>query len=562
MNQLTRSLLPFTALLIPAVTFGQGGTSDCGGAIELCGGVYTEDTAPLTSGNVLEYTGACNAGNESASIWYVFTVQESGDLSFIIDPAVDADDYDWGLFNISNGGCAGINAQNGTSPEVSCNSYGSFITNGPTGISTAEGGTGNSNGPGDLNGPAFNADLPVVAGETYALVVMNWSNSPDGYTIDFGNSTASLFDSTTPAIVEVTADCVNQTLHVAFSEPVLTATLTPPDLVIQAPDGTLIPVASIIQDEPGVPAQAGFTLNLSASIPTAGEYVLTVTSVAGNIEDVCGNAVVETTFPFLLETPLQYEMEVFTACNGSNGRVEISNIRGGTLPVTFSIPGAPFQNGVASGLGTGNYLFTLSDAAGCVLSETITIPDHALDLSVPAPLDSLSCSETAVTIDGATVTPVQTVDYQWTQLSPTGAVIGTEPTLTVTAAGPYTLTVTEPITGCSDQATVFVGTSSNSDLDLSGMVLPNTITPNGDGKNDVWRPYLPTLPELDLSPFFDTFELVVMDRWGQEQYRSTGSRYWSPRDIVEGTYYYIIDLKAECGTVFERRTTGAITVLR
>ncbi|MBK7286451.1 MAG: hypothetical protein IPI95_04720 [Flavobacteriales bacterium] len=101
--------------------FAQTSTSDCDGSIQLCGGVYTELSAPQGSGNVFEFTGICNQNAESASLWYTFTVQEAGDLSFVLDPANDADDYDWGLFNITDGGCAGINAQNGSSPEVECN---------------------------------------------------------------------------------------------------------------------------------------------------------------------------------------------------------------------------------------------------------------------------------------------------------------------------------------------------------------------------------------------------------------------------------------------------------
>ena len=167
--------------------------SDCSGAVFLCGDLYTETEATLNTGDIYEYTGACNASLEQSSLWYTFTVQENGLLSFIIDPLNPMDDYDWGLFDITTGGCEGI----GTpilSPEVGCNSFGLAPPepNGPTGISSANGGTGNSNGPGNLNGPAFNADLPVQAGETYALVVMNWTNSLEGYTIDFGQSTASL----------------------------------------------------------------------------------------------------------------------------------------------------------------------------------------------------------------------------------------------------------------------------------------------------------------------------------------------------------------------------------
>jgi hypothetical protein len=145
----TPPILRNSSIRLRASAFAQPPTttSDCDGAIQLCGGVYTESSAPLGTGNVFEFTGTCNQNLESASLWYTFTVQDPGNLSFVLDPANDFDDYDWGLFNITEGGCAGINAQDGTSPEVNCNSYGTFFGNGQTGISTANGGTGTSNGP-------------------------------------------------------------------------------------------------------------------------------------------------------------------------------------------------------------------------------------------------------------------------------------------------------------------------------------------------------------------------------------------------------------------------------
>ena len=106
--------------------------------------------------------------------------------------------------------------------------------NGATGISTANGGTGNSNGPGNLNGPPFNADLPVEAGETYALVVMNWTNSLEGYAIDFGQSTASLYDEASPSIDSVEVmNCENTALRVFLSEFVDDATVTVEDFNLQ-----------------------------------------------------------------------------------------------------------------------------------------------------------------------------------------------------------------------------------------------------------------------------------------------------------------------------------------
>ena len=61
--------------------------------------------------------------------------------------------------------------------------------------------------------------------------------------------------------------------------------------------------------------------------------------------------------------------------------------------------------------------------------------------------------------------------------------------------------------------------------------IPNVFTPNGDGKNDVW--------ELEGAEGFDRIELTVVNRWGNEVYRSRDYRGdWNGGNLNEGTYYY------------------------
>ncbi|HEX2617171.1 MAG TPA: Ig-like domain-containing protein, partial [Flavobacteriales bacterium] len=374
--------------------FGQISTSDCDGAIHLCGGIYTETSAPLGTGEVYEYTGACNASLETSSLWYTFTVQQDGSLSFVLDPANDADDYDWGLFNITTGGCLGINAQDGSSPEVNCNSYGLFAANGPTGISTANGGTGVTNGPGDLNGPPFNADLPVQAGQTYALVVMNWSGSQDGYTIDFTQSTAPIYDDVPPTVVAVVPDCSAHNFQVTFSEPIVTGTVAATDFTLTSPSGTVFPIGSVIPYDPNAHAQSGYTLVLNGVLTEGGVYTLTITSVSGNVEDGCGNLAVDTTFEFPVVDPLLYTVDVTTACNGVNGSLQATHVSGGTAPITFALGINVLPTGSATGLTPGSYVFHVADAAGCFLTDQVTIPDHLIAVSIPTEQDSLSCSTT------------------------------------------------------------------------------------------------------------------------------------------------------------------------
>ncbi|MCO4293740.1 gliding motility-associated C-terminal domain-containing protein [Solitalea sp. MAHUQ-68] len=65
--------------------------------------------------------------------------------------------------------------------------------------------------------------------------------------------------------------------------------------------------------------------------------------------------------------------------------------------------------------------------------------------------------------------------------------------------------------------------------------VPNMITPNGDGKNDVFK--IPNIAS------FPTNELTVMDRWGNRVYTIRGYQNdWSAEGLPEGTYFYVLKI--------------------
>ena len=78
--------------------------------------------------------------------------------------------------------------------------------------------------------------------------------------------------------------------------------------------------------------------------------------------------------------------------------------------------------------------------------------------------------------------------------------------------------------------------------------LPNVFTPNGDGLNDLLRPYPYNLVEK--------IDLKVYSRWGNLVFHTDnpdidwdGKHYLSGKKVSSGVYYYVCD-------VFERRLTG------
>lgn len=549
-------------LLAGFISNAQTSTSDCEGAVVLCGGIYSEDAAPAGTGNIYEYTGACNNSLETMSLWYTFTVQQDGNLSFILNPNTITDDYDWGLFEITNGGCAGIVSQDGSSPEVSCNSYGTFGDNGPTGISTASGGTGNTNGPGDLNGPAYNGDIPVNTGQTFALVIMNWSNSLSGFTIDFTGSTATLYDNINPTVTDFEHNCGNTQFHITFSELIDLSTVEVLDFTITGPDGDIWEISQVTPDQAGVSLEDGFTLTLNDVLPAGGTYTVNITNTSGNVSDPCGNLAVDASFEIIVPDPITYDVTTTYACNGTGGSVLLSNIQGGLPPLTASLDGAPIPDYSATNLNGGNHVLVFTDQSGCNTTQLIVIPNQDLSVSIP-PQDSLSCSNTLITIDSIQLVPEIEVSYAWSYLEDDGTwsvFPSNAAEATVGVAGTYELQVTEGLSGCTASATINIDESSSGFIDLSNISFPNVVTADKDGKNDSWRPFLSNDPNLNLASVFDEYDLVIFDRWGVAVFNSNdgNGRIWSPRDASPGVYYYILHYKLTCGGVQEGNKEGWI----
>lgn len=88
------------------------------------------------------------------------------------------------------------------------------------------------------------------------------------------------------------------------------------------------------------------------------------------------------------------------------------------------------------------------------------------------------------------------------------------------------------------------------DPDIS---MPNVFTPNGDGHNDRFIPVV--------ARGFTDLELVVLNRWGNELFRTRNLALgWSGLDAPEGTYYWVLSYTDQQGAA--RSMAGHVTLLR
>ena len=187
----------------------------------------------------------------------------------------------------------------------------------------------------------------------------------------------------------------------------------------------------------------------------------------------------------------------------------------------------------------GWYTYTYQASNGCwstmdsVLVTVFPNPDPGL------PPDTLICIGDLLTISA---TP-GLANYLWS----TGALTAS---ITITEPGTYGVIVTGT-GGCQAADSIVVGAGA-CDLEV-----PNVITPNGDGTNDVI--------DIDLSGFA-TATMMIWNRWGQKLDEITAPRIvWDGRDrlsgepVPSGTYFWTLSATRASGLVQE--ASGYLMVL-
>ncbi len=160
---------------------GPNGTdnNDCINRTALCGAGISLNGNSTGPGIVAEgCTGStCPAGGENHSNWYYIQAQTSGTIDITLIPNNPSGDYDIAVYG----------------PNVTCSSLGPALR------CTDSGNTGNTglgNGAADftedVTGDGWVASINATAGDTYIIMVDEWTpNSAGGYQLNFGG-TASL----------------------------------------------------------------------------------------------------------------------------------------------------------------------------------------------------------------------------------------------------------------------------------------------------------------------------------------------------------------------------------
>jgi gliding motility-associated-like protein len=447
---------------------------DCSSSAVLCNsnsfsqgtftGIGTAENVDLNS---------CFGGNERQSKWYKFTAGCSGTFEFMIDPNINLEDFDWAIWNTTTS-CYSSGTTMGV--PLDCNWSG---CPGNTGISTNPCAYLNYDcvgNPNDCNSSQINTTaINLVAGQTYTLLVDNFTSSGGGFSMSFGGTAVigpdARFTYSAGACGTYTFNKTCQTSNSTF--------------LWQFGDGA-----------------TSFDQNPSHTYTTFGNFMITlqVTDALGCIETFSQTINIVATPPPGVTTPVTY-------CVGA-----------AALPLSATGTGLLWYTSASGGSGSATAPTPSTAAPGTTsywVSQTITdceSPRVQIDVIViPAP--TVSVNSTSICVgQSSTLTATPSVGggtYSW---SPGGA---TSQSITVTPTTTTTYTVTYTLAGCPNtgSGTVTVNpvptVSVNNASICVGQSSTLTATPSFGGGTYSWSPGGATSQSITVSPTTTTTYTVT-----------------------------------------------------
>ena len=382
-----------------------GPEQQCNSAIPVCQNVYSTTASYSGSGSSQEIpSNTCLGSNELNSVWYTFTSSSAGNIAFNITPNVLGQDYDFALYNITGTNCSAISS--GALTPVRCNFS---ATGGVTGLSSS-----GTNASEPASGPNQSTVLATTVGQTYVLIISNYSSSSNGYTLDFTPGTASIFDVTPPTLTSVSAPCGSNVLTLNTSEQITCASIAAngSDMSISGTGGPYT-----ISGATGVncgSSTAQITFTISPALTGGGPWVLNAhPGTDGNsFIDNCGNAMPTTTVSFNVAPAVPVITGPSTVCKGSTFALTSS----AAISYTWSGAAVPVgqQNNqtisvTANNAGTLNFQLVVSYGAcgTATVTKAVTVTDAPIANFTALPSLTV-CAGTAVTFTNISTYPCST----------------------------------------------------------------------------------------------------------------------------------------------------------
>lgn len=447
--------------------------SDCGDAVLLCdkssisipfvdGRGFREEVSTSSSSCT---TGTCNP-EESNSVWYKWICKEAGSLEFTISPDNQDDDLDFVLYELPNGvnNCndkrelrcmfSGANTDIDFFGRVTLRPFEEWqACTGDTGLAANDNDVGELCGCQDGNNNFVDA-IDMEVGKAYALVVMNFSGSGAGFSIEFGG---------TGSFQGPQADFeVDASILIDESDQIICV-----NEVIEIIDSSSTDIGRIID------WQWAFGLGANPnsrtgdgphqiSYSTAGEK-----SIALTVEVDAGCVVTEVVDLIVVEPPslTAFDFSLPDCGGGMNGSIELTT-SGGSVPYRFEWNGSGMFNlgeNSRENLSEGIYTVIVKDAQNCTSEPLeIILPEDSIQLNESiVPVIEPSC---AGFDDGILlVSPIKgNAPYEFDY----GAGFVGDSTLQNITAGEYTINVRDA-NGCNSTFSIIVGQPDSLELEVT-----------------------------------------------------------------------------------------------
>lgn len=218
-----------------------------------------------------------------------------------------------------------------------------------------------------------------------------------------------------------------------------------------------------------------------------------------------------------------------------------------TLPGSAPAPGNNSSSTyTANSNGTTTLVLTVNGVCANATKDTIVIKNFTDNLALSILDTSTTCANTNYTLRSAAVGGYPNYNFNWFLMPDFTTAVSNSQNLTAISPanqGTYTLAVVVS-DSCGYQRTAYEVITV---LPPCSVIIPNIITPNGDGVNDFFK-----IANIEHHP---NTTLTVFDRWGKKVYENTNyNNEWKAEGSSDGTFFYIVDVPDD------KKYNGFITV--
>lgn len=245
-------------------------------------------------------------------------------------------------------------------------------------------------------------------------------------------------------------------------------------------------------------------------------------------------------------TPMPNITKCFAGTATLNAIVTPTMSNLGYLWTTGGLP-APGTNTLATYTASSTGVYSVVATASCAIPATATVSVNQFtnNLSVSIIDSTAVCPKTGFVLNALVSGGRPAYNFNWF-ISPNATNISNSNPLSANAPdvqGVYSVTVT-----VTDSCGF-----NNSDIQLitvlppCDITIPNIITANGDGINDIFK--------ITNIEYHSNSVLTVFDRWGRKVYENSNyNNDWKGDNLNDGTYFYILDVPDD------KKYNGYITI--